>query len=78
MRERKHEEIARTLVETFDGAAEPIEAAMDDDLGDELLGFILTACPHAVGTRLPIIDILRWGRLVIVSLPFKGIRCTTG
>src|SRR5687767_2759507 len=47
MRERKHEEIARTLDETFDGARHAIaaiEAAMDDDLGDELLGLIFTAC----------------------------------
>ncbi len=47
MRERKHEEIARTLDETFDGALvaiEAIEAAMGDDLGDELLGLIFTAC----------------------------------
>ena len=47
MRERKHEEIARTLDETFDGAAhaiQAIEAAMDDDLGDELLGLLFTAC----------------------------------
>src|SRR6476646_7081525 len=44
MRERKHQEIARTLDETRDGAAEAIEAAMDDDLGDELLGLIFTAC----------------------------------
>jgi RNA polymerase sigma factor (sigma-70 family) len=48
MRERKHEEIARTLPGysnvTRDGAAEAIEAAMDDDLGDELLGLIFTAC----------------------------------
>ncbi len=42
MRERKHEEIARELDETAGGAA--IEAAMDDDLGDELLGLIFTAC----------------------------------
>jgi predicted RNA polymerase sigma factor len=35
MRECKHEEIARTLDETVGGSA---EAAMDDDLGDELLG----------------------------------------
>jgi RNA polymerase sigma factor (sigma-70 family) len=40
MRERKHAEIAREM----DGAAEAIEAAMDDDLGDELLGLIFTAC----------------------------------
>jgi RNA polymerase sigma factor (sigma-70 family) len=47
MRERKHEEIARTLDETFDGAThaiQAIEAAMDDDLGDELLGLLFTAC----------------------------------
>jgi RNA polymerase sigma factor (sigma-70 family) len=48
MRERKHKEIARTLPGnsnlTRDGAAEAIEAAMDDDLGDELLGLIFTAC----------------------------------
>src|SRR3954463_11748170 len=44
MRERKHQEIARTLDETRDGAAEAIEAAMDDDLGDELLGLIFAAC----------------------------------
>ncbi len=45
MRERKHKEIARTLDEkTRDGAVEAIEAAMDDDLGDELLGLIFTAC----------------------------------
>jgi RNA polymerase sigma factor (sigma-70 family) len=44
MRERKHEEIARTLDEASDGAVQAIEAAMDDDLGDELLGLIFTAC----------------------------------
>lgn len=44
MRERKHEEIARGLDGAFDGAAEVIEVAMDDDFGDELLGLIFTAC----------------------------------
>jgi RNA polymerase sigma factor (sigma-70 family) len=44
MRTRKHEEIARELDSASDGAAEAIEAAMDDDLGDELLGLIFTAC----------------------------------
>ena len=51
MRERKHEEIARTLPPysnvTRDGATkaiDAIEAAIDDDLGDELLGLIFTAC----------------------------------
>ncbi len=50
MRERKHQEIARTLERTLDYAAEAIEAAMDDDLGDELLGLIFTAC-HPVLSR---------------------------
>ena len=44
MRERKHEEIARTLHLTSDDAARAIEAAVDDDLGDELLGLLFTAC----------------------------------
>ena len=50
MSERKHLEIARTLNETVDGtthtndAIAAIEAAMDDELGDELLGLIFTAC----------------------------------
>ncbi|MEO6324871.1 MAG: sigma-70 family RNA polymerase sigma factor, partial [Thermoanaerobaculia bacterium] len=47
MRERKHEEIARELDGAPDGAAEAIEmieASMNDDLGDELLGLIFAAC----------------------------------
>jgi predicted RNA polymerase sigma factor len=48
MRARKHEEIVQTLNRTVDesssGAAAAIEAALDDDLGDELLGLIFTAC----------------------------------
>ncbi len=50
MRRRKHEEIARTLPETSYGGTQAIEAAMaamaamDDDLGDELLGLLFTAC----------------------------------
>jgi RNA polymerase sigma factor (sigma-70 family) len=44
MRARKHEELARTLSETPDGVAEALDAALDDELGDELLGLIFTAC----------------------------------
>jgi RNA polymerase sigma factor (sigma-70 family) len=43
MRKRKHEEIARELDGEFDGTAE-VSVAMNDDLGDELLGLIFTAC----------------------------------
>jgi RNA polymerase sigma factor (sigma-70 family) len=53
MRERKHKEMARTLDETHktsDRAAAAIEAAIDDDLGDELLGLIFTAC-HPILSR---------------------------
>jgi len=42
MCDRKHEEIAREMDEVSGNAA--IETAMDDDLGDELLGLIFTAC----------------------------------
>jgi RNA polymerase sigma factor (sigma-70 family) len=44
MRDRKHEEIARTLDEASGDVVEAIDAALDDDLGDELLGLIFTAC----------------------------------
>jgi RNA polymerase sigma factor (sigma-70 family) len=44
MRTSKHEEIARTQDEADEDATAAIEAAMDDDLGDELLGLIFTAC----------------------------------
>lgn len=40
---RKHAEIARDQVEGDEGA-ETVEAALDDDLGDELLGLIFAAC----------------------------------
>ena len=44
MRDRKHEEIARELEDERDTSVEDLEAALDDDLGDELLGLIFTAC----------------------------------
>lgn len=50
MRERKHAEIARDLDGEHDTTIEEIEAAMDDDLGDELLGLIFTAC-HPIISR---------------------------
>jgi RNA polymerase sigma factor (sigma-70 family) len=40
---KKHAEIGRDLDER-DSSAEAIEAALDDDLGDELLSLIFTAC----------------------------------
>lgn len=50
MRARKQAEIARELDEERDMSAEAIEAALDDPLGDELLGLIFAAC-HPVMSR---------------------------
>jgi RNA polymerase sigma factor (sigma-70 family) len=50
MRARKHGEIAREL----DGAVDTrgaVEAALTDDLGDELLGLIFTACHPVLSTE---------------------------
>jgi RNA polymerase sigma factor (sigma-70 family) len=44
MLQRKHEEIARELDGAVDEAAAVIETAVNDDLGDELLGLIFAAC----------------------------------
>lgn len=49
MRERKREEISRSLGENAEGAIHAMDAAIDDDLGDELLGLIFAAC-HPVLT----------------------------
>lgn len=49
MRARKHEVLGRDAPSVDDGVA-AIEAAMDDDLGDELLGLIFAAC-HPVLSR---------------------------
>lgn len=42
--ERKHAQMAREPDNPVDGPAEAIERAMDDDIGDELLGLIFAAC----------------------------------
>jgi RNA polymerase sigma factor (sigma-70 family) len=44
MRARKHEAIARELDGEVGDGTDMIEAAMDDDPGDELLGLIFAAC----------------------------------
>lgn len=44
MAARKHAEIGRDLEGERDTSVEDAEAAMDDDLGDELLSLIFTAC----------------------------------
>jgi RNA polymerase sigma factor (sigma-70 family) len=44
MLERKHAEIGHDLADARDTSAEQVEAALDDDVGDELLSLIFTAC----------------------------------
>src|SRR3546814_8318469 len=44
MQERKHAEIAREADGACDMSIEHLEARLDDDLGDELLGLIFAAC----------------------------------
>ncbi|MDQ8758253.1 RNA polymerase sigma factor [Sphingosinicella sp. LHD-64] len=51
MRERKHEEIARDLDDERDASVETLEATMDDDIGDELLGLIFTACHPVISAE---------------------------
>jgi RNA polymerase sigma factor (sigma-70 family) len=48
---RKHAEIARDLEDERDSGVEDVEAAMDDDVGDELLGLIFTACHPVLSTE---------------------------
>jgi RNA polymerase sigma factor (sigma-70 family) len=41
---RKHEELGRALETRQDGSAPDLDAALDDDVGDDLLRLIFTAC----------------------------------
>jgi len=47
--ERKHEELGRDLEARRDAAAADLDAAIDDDVGDDLLRLVFTAC-HPVLT----------------------------
>jgi RNA polymerase sigma factor (sigma-70 family) len=42
--ERKHQEIGRDLEADGEGAAPDLDAALDDDIGDDLLRLMFTAC----------------------------------
>jgi RNA polymerase sigma factor (sigma-70 family) len=48
---RKHEQIGRDAEGERDTGVEDIEAAMDDDVGDELLGLIFIACHPVLSTE---------------------------
>ena len=51
MRARKHAEIGRDLEDECGNGIEDIEAAMDDDVGDERLSLIFTACHPVLSTE---------------------------
>jgi RNA polymerase sigma factor (sigma-70 family) len=46
--ERKHEELGRDLEARRDAAAGDLDAAIDDDVGDDLLRLVFTACHPAL------------------------------
>ena len=58
MAERKHAEIGREIDEGLDPTAE-IEATLDDDIGDDLLRLIFTACHPVLSTEARVALTLR-------------------
>src|SRR5205809_2527019 len=42
--ERKHEELGREIEVDGEGATPDLDAALDDDIGDDLLRLVFTAC----------------------------------
>src|SRR5689334_17652795 len=57
--EEKHQEIGRTIEAQRDSAAAEMEAAMDDDIGDDLLRLVFTACHPALSTEARVALTLR-------------------
>ena len=56
---RKHEELARDLEEGRPDPVADIEAAMDDDIGDDLLRLMFTACHPVLSTEARVALTLR-------------------
>jgi RNA polymerase sigma-70 factor (ECF subfamily) len=57
--ERKHEELARELEVEQETAAPDPDAALDDDIGDELLSLMFTACHPVLSTEARVALTLR-------------------
>jgi RNA polymerase sigma factor (sigma-70 family) len=57
--ERKHEEIGRELEAEGEGAAPDLDATLDDDIGDDLLRLIFTACHPVLPTEARVALTLR-------------------
>jgi RNA polymerase sigma factor (sigma-70 family) len=59
MLERKHEELGRALEGGMAGAEPDLDAALDDDIGDDLLRRIFTACHPVLSTEARVALTLR-------------------
>src|ERR1041384_3545815 len=59
MAERKHEELGRELEARQGRAAAELEAALDDDIGDDLLRLMFTACHPVLSTEARVALTLR-------------------
>jgi len=57
--ERKHEEIGRGIAIEEEGASPDLDASLDDDIGDDLLRLIFTACHPALTTEARVALTLR-------------------
>src|SRR5690242_4032105 len=57
--ERKHEEIGRALEAARAGDAPDLDAALDDDIGDDLLRLVFTACHPVLSTEARVALTLR-------------------
>jgi len=57
--DRKHEELSREIDDDSARAAIDIEAAIDDDIGDDLLRLVFTACHTALSTEARVALTLR-------------------
>ena len=57
--ERKHEEVGRDLEERQDAAVPALEAALDDDIGDDLLRLVFISCHPVLSTEARVALTLR-------------------
>ena len=57
--QRKHEELGRELKADGEGAEPDLDAALDDDIGDDLLRLVFTACHPVLSTEARVALTLR-------------------
>jgi RNA polymerase sigma factor (sigma-70 family) len=57
--QRKHEQLAHVLKKQAEAAAPDLDAALDDDVGDDLLRLVFTACHPALSTEARVALTLR-------------------